>query len=177
MQCPICIFHTFRWSLRLVHKLLLAMIDDIAVLLRLLLLRIDHRVLVAHLVQILLLVRLLIRVISSPYHTGLVVRPLRTQTKLKRRHEIISKIRVLHQLQTIVVVVCAHPDNNLLTILVKHNRIVVLSHCICCILIERRVISSIFLAILASTSLTSFPQLATLTSSALIRKVFFCISV
>ena len=78
MQCPICIFHTFRWSLRLVHILLLAMIDDIAVLLRLLLLRIDHRVLVAHLVQILLLIWLFIRIISSPHDTRLVMRPLGT---------------------------------------------------------------------------------------------------
>ena len=118
-----------RLTRHLVYELLLAVIDDVAVNRRFLLLRHNHRVLVAHSVQILLLVRLVIRVIPSPYNTRLVMRPFGAQTKLKRRHEIVSKIQVLQQLQTISIVVCAHPHHNL-SISAKNNRIVVLSHLI-----------------------------------------------
>jgi len=85
-------FFLSRLTRHLIHELLLAVIDDVAVRCGILLLRHNHRVLVAHSVQIVFLIRISIRVIPSPHHTRLVVRPLGTQTKFKRRHEIVSKI-------------------------------------------------------------------------------------
>lgn len=88
------ILHSFfsRLTRHLIHELLLAVIDDVSIRRGILLLRHNHRILVAHLVQIPLLIRISIRVVPSPYNTGLMVRTLRAQTKLKCRHEIVSKI-------------------------------------------------------------------------------------
>ena len=112
--------------LGLVDEETLGVVDNEAVLGRLLLGWADFIVLGTLVVQI-FLVRLLIRVVARPDDAALVMRALRAQAKLKGLDKVVSHVRMLSELRTITVPMCAHPYDNL-PLLVKNDRIVVLTH-------------------------------------------------
>lgn len=124
-------------NLALVNEQLLGVVDDEPIRRCVLLVREDHVVLGALVIEILAFIGIRIRVISRPDDARLVVNALWAQAELKGTDEVVLDVRMLRQLQAIVVVVGTHPHNDL-SFGVKDDGVVVLTHftlegtCLCC---------------------------------------------
>jgi hypothetical protein len=114
-------------NLGLVNIQLLGMIDNKLIRRHIYRHRMDLAIRIAKMIQIVFLPRLIIGVVAGPDHARHVKPSLRAEFGLHRSYKVVTDIRVLHQLEPVVVLMGFYPRHDLAAV-VQENRKVILAH-------------------------------------------------